>query len=103
MMDFALNESLTDNVTVSWDGVSDRKPINTSAISSWLFSRLRIFLYLSDPYEESFEFVHQVADYHTEVQLMAAILGFTSNFSKLTRECQLALFTAVFKASICII
>ena len=37
----------------------------------WLISRLRIFLYLSDPYEESFEFVHQVADYHTEVSTQA--------------------------------
>lgn len=33
----------------------------------WLISRSRIFLYLSNPYEESFEFQEQVADYHTEV------------------------------------
>ena len=46
------------NVFASFDGFS---------ITKWFFSRLRVFFYLSDPYEESFEFVHQVADYHTEV------------------------------------
>ena len=36
--------------------------------SGWALSRLRIFLYLSNPYEESFQYEHQVTDYHTEVQ-----------------------------------
>lgn len=43
------------------------KQWNVPAFLSWLFSRLRLFLYLSNPYEESFEFEYQVADYHTEV------------------------------------
>jgi hypothetical protein len=40
---------------------------NYSHALPWLVSRLRIFLYLSDPREESFKSVHDVADYHTEV------------------------------------
>lgn len=43
------------------------KQLSASKVLSWLFSRLRVFLYLSDPYEESFEYEHEVADYHTEV------------------------------------
>lgn len=70
IMERAVNISLTGNVTLSWDVISsDRKPLNTSGFLPWLISRSRIFLYLSDPYEESFEFEHQVADYHTEVTM----------------------------------
>ena len=43
------------------------KSLNTSAVIPWLYSRMRIFFYMSNPYEESFEFEDQVADYHTEV------------------------------------
>lgn len=43
------------------------KSLNTSAVLPWLYSRMRIFFYMSNPYEESFEFEDQVADYHTEV------------------------------------
>jgi len=32
----------------------------------WIFKRFRGLLYLSNPAEESFEFPHQVPDYHTE-------------------------------------
>ena len=38
---------------------------------------MRIFLYVSNPYEESFEFEDQVADYHTEVSHSS--LHFNSN------------------------
>lgn len=65
-MDTVVNDTF-GNVTVNWNMASDRKPLNTSAFLPWLVSRSRIFLYLSNPYEESFEFEHQVADYHTEV------------------------------------
>jgi hypothetical protein len=41
--------------------------VNTSDIFPWFISRLRIFLYLSNPYEESYHFEDQVPDYHTEV------------------------------------
>ena len=41
--------------------------LNLSTVFPWLTSRLRIFLYLSNPYEESFQFPEQVVDYHTEV------------------------------------
>ena len=41
---------------------------NATDVLPWLVSRLRIFLYLSDPREESFQHVHEVADYHTEVR-----------------------------------
>lgn len=44
--------------------------IQVAGILPWLSSRLRVFLYLSSPYEESFEFDHQVPDYHTEVSLI---------------------------------
>ncbi len=57
-----------ENITIHNDCVLlNAQKFNISAIFLWLFSRLRIFLYLSSPYEESFEFEHQVADYHTEV------------------------------------
>ena len=42
---------------------------NDVTFAKWVVLRLRIFLYLSDPYEEMYEFQHQVPDYHTEVSL----------------------------------
>lgn len=44
--------------------------VNYSNTLPWLISRLRPFLYLSDPREESFEAFDQVPDYHTEVSLL---------------------------------
>lgn len=66
-MDLLINttaQNLTNNVETL---ILSPRQLSLSTVISWLFSRLRIFLYLSNPYEESFEFEHQVADYHTEV------------------------------------
>ena len=57
-----LNTSCGDELFVA-------KQFNGPAFLSWLFSRLRVLLYLSNPYEESFEFEDQVSDYQTEVSL----------------------------------
>ena len=40
---------------------------NASNLAPWLVSRMRIFFYLSDPREETFQHVDQVPDYHAEV------------------------------------
>lgn len=40
---------------------------DSSLVFPWIFKRFRGLLYLSNPAEESFEFPHQVPDYHTEV------------------------------------
>ena len=53
----------------------NERQFSISEIFLWLFSRLRIFLYLSSPYEESFEFEHQVADYHTEVSYYLLVIS----------------------------
>lgn len=65
-MDLFVNTTV-QNLTNHAGVILSTKNLSVSTVLSWLFSRLRIFLYLSNPYEESFEFEHQVADYHTEV------------------------------------
>ena len=41
--------------------------LDVLSVFKWIFSRLRLFLYLSNPSDEAFEHQHQVADYHSEV------------------------------------
>ena len=73
---FANNASLESVSTVDDGGTSfsSSTPLNSTAsynayssVSSWLISRSRIFLYLCSPYEERFQFQHQIPDYQTEV------------------------------------
>merc|ERR1712071_433832 len=40
--------------------------LDVLSVFKWIFSRLRLFLYLSNPSDEAFEHQHQVADYHSE-------------------------------------
>ena len=44
--------------------------LDDTRLLKWAISRLRTFLYLSNPMDEAFQFVHQVADYHTEVSFL---------------------------------
>ena len=37
------------------------------SLFKWIISRVRFFIYASNPYEEMFEFEDQIPDYHTEV------------------------------------
>ena len=65
-----MNSSGFENtdLTVNWMDPSVISANYTNALP-WLISRLRPFLYLSDPREESFETVDRVPDYQTEVSL----------------------------------
>ena len=65
-----MNSSGCENtdLTVNWTDPSVVSVNYTNALP-WLISRLRPFLYLSDPREESFETVDRVPDYQTEVSL----------------------------------
>ena len=55
------------NAPLNLTSLSTADYFNSSAVLRWLISRLRIFLYLSNPYEESFQHENEIADYHTEV------------------------------------
>ena len=80
-MDCLLNATLINNRSADLGNtvLCATKSLNTTAVLPWLISRIRIFFYLSNPYEESFEFQEQVADYHTEVSNSLSLLGISIN------------------------
>jgi len=54
------------NATCGAD-VSQSSGLDSLQILQWSFTRIRTFFYLSNPHEESFEFVDQVPDYNKEM------------------------------------
>ena len=58
--------SVVNNTTIIASS-NNNSLTNYSSVLSWVISRSRIFLYLSSPYEESFQFQHEIPDYQTEV------------------------------------
>ena len=54
------------NATCGAD-VSQSSGPDSLQMLQWSFTRIRTFFYLSNPHEESFEFVDQVPDYNKEV------------------------------------
>ena len=69
-MDCSIN--LCRNVSTAVENLTNNIiPIsgNNKNIFQWIISRVRFFIYASNPYEEMFESVDQMPDYHTEVSI----------------------------------
>lgn len=68
MMDSIVNQTLVEPLlTVDELTNATLHFANNGTFAKWIINRLRIFLYLSDPYEEMFETEDLVPDYHAEV------------------------------------
>ena len=74
------NKVLFCNITEHTKELEKNNFFLASTIFPWFISRLRVFLYFSNPYEESFEFLEQVTDYHTEVPLHITYIFFCALF-----------------------
>jgi len=73
-MDSLINTTLVDPMsTLDVMANMTLEQATNRTFTQWMLSRLRIFLYISNPYEEMFESVDQVADYHTEVSLVPSL------------------------------
>ena len=68
-MDRFVNSTMVEPSFSTVDDFSNftLKLASNRTFSRWMINRLRIFLYISNPYEEMFESEAEVADYHEEV------------------------------------
>ena len=76
-------DCLVNTSTPSSNWSAPNETVDVAKIGKWVFSRLRVFFYLSDPNEEMFEFEQNVADYHTEVSqpVVVVVLPLCKSFA----------------------